>query len=163
MKKAIVIGCAGSGKSYFSRKLRDKTGLPLYHLDNIYWRADGTTLERAEFYPLLDRILDLDEWIIDGNYSSTMERRMAACDTVFFLDFPTEICLGGIAERRGKPRSDMAWQMPPENDDEEFVEFVKSYNSVHRPRVIELLDKYSNKNVVIFRSRSEMEIYIDKL
>ena len=131
MKKVIVIGCAGGGKSYFSRKLRDATGLPLYHLDNIYWNEDGTTLEKPKFYDKLKKILELDEWIIDGNYKSTMELRMQACDTVFFLDFSTEVCLEGIKERRGRPRSDIAWRNTLEDDDEEFVAFIKSYSVFH--------------------------------
>ena len=109
MKKVIVIGCAGGGKSYFSRKLRDVTKLPLYHLDNIYWKEDGTTLEKAIFYGKLGKLLELDEWIIDGNYKSTMEQRMQACDTVFFLDFPTEVCLDRISHGR------VLWKMTTKN------------------------------------------------
>ena len=163
MKKVIVIGCAGGGKSYFSRKLRDATGLPLYHLDNIYWNEDGTTLEKPKFYDKLKKILELDKWIIDGNYKSTMELRMQACDTVFFLDFSTEVCLDGIKDRHGKPRSDIAWKNTLEEDDEEFVAFIKSYNIEHRPYVLRLLEKYSNKNIIIFKSRKEADDYIAAL
>lgn len=163
MKKVIVIGCAGGGKSYFSRKLRDATGLPLYHLDNIYWIEDGTTLEKKIFYDKLEKILEIDEWIIDGNYKSTMELRMQACDTVFFLDFSTEVCLDGIKDRHGKPRSDIAWKNTLEEDDEEFVAFIKSYNIEHRPYVLRLLEKYSNKNIIIFKSRKEADDYIAAL
>ena len=160
MKRAVIIGCSGSGKSHFARRLRDVTSLPLYHLDNIYWKEDGTTLERAEFYHLLDEILELDEWIIDGNYSSTMEKRISVSDTVFFFDLPTDACLAGIEERKGKPRSDMAWQSPPENEDAEFVEFIKSYNIKNRPNVIELLKKYNDKTIIVFKSRKDADDYI---
>ena len=141
MKRAIIIGCSGGGKSYFARALRDRTALPLYHLDNIFWNADGSHLSKNDFREKLQIILDSEEWIIDGNYCSTMEIRMQACDTVFFLDYPTEVCLAGIRERKGKLRSDMAWQNPPEDDDEVFIEFVKNYNTQTRPKVIELLEK----------------------
>ena len=163
MKRVVIIGCAGSGKSYFSRGLHRATGLPLYHLDNIYWRPDGTTLEKSEFYSVLDGILEFDEWIIDGNYSSTMEKRMVAADTVFFFDIPTEACLSGIEERRGKPRSDMAWQTPPENDDREFVEFIKNFNFKNRPGILELFEKYPDKRVVVFKSRDEADEYLSAI
>ena len=88
---------------------------------------------------------------------------MQACDTVFFLDYPTEVCLEGILQRKGKPRSDMAWQNPPEDDDEEFIEFVKNYNIQTRPKVIELLEKYSDKKVIIFNSREDSEEYLKSL
>ena len=103
MKKVIVIGCPGSGKSTVSRALHNKTGIPLYHLDMMYWNADKTTVEKSVFLERLSAVLKKDEWIIDGNYGSTMELRMVACDTVIFLDYPLDICLDGIRERRGKP------------------------------------------------------------
>ena len=163
MKRAIIIGCSGGGKSHFARNLQQKTGLPLYHLDMIYWNADGTTIPKNEFREKLKQLLDTDLWIIDGNYSSTMEMRMEKCDTVFFLDYPTEVCLAGILERKGKPRLDIAWQSPLENEDAEFVEFIKSYNTVNRPQVMELLEKYSDKNIIIFNSRDDAERFLSQI
>ena len=153
MKKVIVIGCPGSGKSTVSRALNNKTGIPLYHLDMMYWNANKTTVEKSVFLERLSAVLEKDEWIIDGNYSSTMELRMAACDTVIFLDYPIEICLDGIKERRGKPRSDMPWIETEE--DEEFIEFIKNYNEEQKPKVLELLEKYRDKNIIILGSREQ--------
>lgn len=155
MKKIIVIGCPGSGKSTVSRVLHNKTDIPLYHLDMMYWNADKTTVEKSVFLERLSAVLEKDKWIIDGNYGSTMELRMAACDTVIFLDYPLDVCLEGIKERRGKPRSDMPWIETEE--DAEFIEFVKSYNEHQKPKVIELLKKYSDKNIVIFKSREQAD------
>ena len=76
MKRVIVIGCSGSGKSTFSRKLQEKTGLPLHYLDMIFHKPDKTTLSREEFDRLLMQILREDEWIIDGNYQRTMALRL---------------------------------------------------------------------------------------
>ncbi len=163
MKKVIVIGCSGSGKSYFSRKLSEKTGLPLYHLDMIWWKEDGTNVERDEFDSRLSEIFLGDEWIIDGNYIRTMERRMKECDTVFFLDLSTEDCLMGVGERMGKDRPDMAWKGANDLDDTEFVEFIKNYNLVHRPRVMELLDRYKNKKIMIFRKRAEIGEFLNRI
>ncbi len=163
MKKAIVIGCSGSGKSYFSRKLSEKTGLALYHLDMIWWREDGTNIEREEFDQRLSEIFLKDEWIIDGNYKRTMERRMNECDTVFFLDLPTDVCLSAVHERKGKPRLDIAWKAAPETDDLEFVEFIKNYNTLHRPYVLELLERYSEKNIIVLKSRDEVEKYLNRV
>ena len=81
MNKVIVIGCPGSGKSTFSRSLHTKSSIPLYHLDMMYWNPDKTTVDRNTFIEKLTTVLQSDEWIIDGNYGSTMEYRMAACDT----------------------------------------------------------------------------------
>jgi len=109
----------------------------------------------------LSAVLEKDEWIIDGNYGSTMELRMAACDTVIFLDYPLDVCLGGIKERRGKPRSDMPWIEIEE--DTEFIEFIKNYNEQQKPKVLELLEKYSDKNIVIFKSREQADEFLTEL
>ena len=159
MKKVIVIGCPGSGKSTVSRTLHNKTGIPLYHLDMMYWNADKTTVEKSVFLERLSDVLEKDEWIIDGNYSSTMELRMVACDTVIFLDYPLAVCLDGIRERRGKPRSDMPWIETEE--DSEFIEFIKNYNEQQKPKVLELLKKYSDKNIIILESREQADVFLN--
>lgn len=158
MKKVIVIGCPGSGKSWFSRALHDKTGIPLYHLDLMYWRADRTTVDKVVFRERLRSTIEKEEWIIDGNYGSTMEMRMEACDTVFFLDYPVEVCLSGMEERRGKPRPDMPWV--EDEMDEEFIAFIKNYSTDSRPQVMELLGWYSDKNIVIFKTRAEADAFL---
>ena len=159
MKKVIVIGCPGSGKSTVSRALHNKTGIPLYHLDMMYWNADKTTVEKSVFLERLSAVLEKDAWIIDGNYGSTMELRMAACDTVIFLDYPLDVCLDGIRERRGKPRSDMPWIETEE--DAEFIEFIKSYNEQQKPKVLELLEKYDDKNIIILESREQADAFLN--
>ena len=109
MKKIIVIGCPGSGKTTFAEKLRDRLGLPLFYLDAIWHKSDRTHISREEFDLRLGKILLRESWIIDGNYSRTLERRMAACDTVILFDLPTSVCLEGAIARLGKRRSDMPW------------------------------------------------------
>jgi len=158
MKRIIVIGCPGSGKSTFSRALHNITGIALYHLDMMYWNADKTTVERSLFHNRLSDALEKDEWIIDGNYGSTMELRLAACDTVFFLDYPLDVCLDGIKERCGKPRSDMPWIETEE--DVEFIEFIKNFNEKQRPHVLALFDKYNDKNIIFFTSREQANEYL---
>ena len=127
----------------------------------MYWNADRTTVEKSVFRERLSAVLEKDEWIIDGNYGATMELRMEVCDTVIFLDYPTEVCLLGVRERRGKPRNDMPWTETEE--DSEFMEFIRSYNSEQRPKVLELLNKYCQKNIVVLKSRAEGDKYLEML
>lgn len=158
MNKVIVIGCPGSGKSTFSRALHELTGLPLYHLDLLNWNSDKTTVDKKVFIEKLKNVIAQDSWIIDGNYGSTIELRLKECDTVVFLDYPVDVCIDGVKSRQGKTRSDMPWTET--EDDEEFLEFIKNYNSQSRPNVLSLLEQYSEKEIVIFKSREEADKYL---
>ena len=162
MKKVIVIGCPGSGKSVFSRTLHDITGLPLYHLDMINWHEDKTTLSREELIEKINEIGATDEWIMDGNYGGTMELRMSLCVTIVFLDFPTDVCLEGIMARRGTQRPDMPWQ-DSDNLEPEFIDSVKNYYSQNRPAVLERIKKFPGKKSLVFKSRQEADDFLKTL
>ena len=159
--KVIVIGCPGSGKSTFARKLQKIMGLPIYYLDRLYWNEDKTTVSKDIFRKRLADTLNESRWIIDGNYNSTIELRIKSCDIVYFLDYPVETCINGIKERLGKPREDMPWIEMEE--DVEFIDFIRNYSVTARPKILELLETHSDKNIVVFHSREEAEEYLKKI
>ena len=161
MQKIIVIGCPGAGKSTFSRALQGKTDLPPYHLDMLFWNADKTNVSREEFDQKLTRILKQDKWIIDGNYGRTLEMRLKECDTVFLLDFPVSRCLSGVESRIGKPREDMPWI--EQEFDAKFKDWIINFPKKELPIVYSLLEKYKDKNIVIFKSHEEIYDFLGKL
>ena len=161
MKKVIIIGCCGSGKSTFARQLHACTGIPLFHLDQLNWNADKTTVGKEVFLKRVQDVIQKDSWIIDGNYGSSIEMRMQACDTVFFLDYPVDICIQGIHERVGKIRADMPWV--EDEVDEDLIEFVKSYEREDRPEVLNLLSRYKEKEIHLFRTRKDAKAYLESL
>lgn len=158
MQRIIVIGCPGGGKSTFARWLRDKTTLPLYYLDQLWHKPDRTVRSRDEFDADLETILAQERWIIDGHYNRTLERRLAACDTVFLLDLPTTVCMEGAAARIGQPREDMPWI--EQEFDPAFREYIAAFAEEQLPKTYELLKQYSDKTIVIFRSRADIQQYI---
>ena len=157
--KIIVLGCSGSGKSTFSRKLHEKTNLPLIHLDNIWWKPDRTHISRDEFDHKLVEILKSDKWIVDGDYSRTYEARFIHCDTVIFLDYSFDVCMNGIMDRVGKERADIPWT--EKKLDPVLVKLVEDYVDENRPVIISLLEKYSNKKQFVFRTRDEADEWIE--
>lgn len=162
MKKIIVIGCPGAGKSTFSRALADVTGIELYHLDLIWHKPDRTNIPRDEFDAKLNDIMVKESWIIDGNYGRTLEMRLKKCDTVFFLDFPLEVCLVGAMSRVGKKRDDMPWI--EEEFSDEFKQWITEFPQKQLPMIYDLLDKYSrNKNVVVLKSRQQAESCLKRI
>lgn len=153
MRRVLVIGCPGSGKSVFSRKLAESTGLPVHHLDMLYWNADQTTVPQEAFLCRLNAILRQDAWIIDGNYASTLEQRLERCDTVFLLDYPVETCIDGVLRRMNAPRPDIPWVET--KFDPEFMDFIRSFPEATLPGMMELLKRYSEKKLIVFHSRKE--------
>lgn len=161
MKRVIVIGCPGSGKTTFAEKLNKCTGLPLYHLDAIWHKPDKTHIAREEFDQRISEIFATGEWIIDGNYNKTVEMRLKECDTVFLFDLPTEVCLQGATERLGKGRYDLPW-LETELDPE-FERFIKNFTNNSLPKLYTLIEKYkSEKQVIIFKSRKEADDFLRK-
>ena len=158
MERAIVIGSPGAGKSTFARRLRDATGLPLYYLDAIWHRPDRTTAPREEFDARLRAILATGRWIVDGNYIRTLPMRLEACDTVFLLDYPTEVCLAGAAERIGRPREDLPWV--EESFDPEFRRWIETFSAEQLPQIYAMLESGGAGRVVrIFHSREEADAW----
>ena len=134
------------------------TNIPVYHLDTIYHKEDGSQISREEFDNKLREIFKTEKWILDGNYQRTLEMRLKECDTVFLLDYDTEVCISGANERVGIKRDDMTWV---ENElDKEFEEKILHFSKEKLPKIYELLKKYNNKNIIIFKTRESSEKYL---
>ena len=157
-KRIIVIGCPGAGKSIFSRKLHNVTGIELFHLDAIYWNSDCTHISRQKLIKKQKEILKKECFIIDGNYKRTLELRILQPDVIFFFDLPTEICIQGAQNRVGN-RPEMPCQLP---SNDELIDFIRSFNTDVKPKIISLFEKY-NSNVITFHSHKEADDYIEKL
>lgn len=161
MRKVIVIGCPGAGKSTFARKLHDKTGIPLHYLDRIWHCPDRTNITCEAFDIRLADILKTEKWIIDGNYGRTLEMRLKVCDTVFLLDYPLEVCFSGAVNRIGQKREEMPWV--EEELDEEFRQWILHFPDTQLPRIYRLLEQYeSGKQIYILHSRAEADAYFSE-
>lgn len=166
MKRVIIIGCGGSGKSTLSRALSEKTNLPVVHLDKLFWREGWVNIPREEFNVLLREELKKDKWIIDGNYDRTIKERLNRCDTVIYLDYPRRTCLFGIIKRfitnYGKVRPDMT-DGCPEKIDLEFIKWIWNFNKEHRDKFYKILKEEKDKKIYIFKNRKECDEFLRAL
>lgn len=160
MKKVIVIGSPGAGKSTFARELCALTGLPLFYLDMIWHKPDRSNVSQSEFDARLNEIVRKEAWIIDGNYQRTLEMRLQRCDTVFLLNYPTQLCLDGARSRIGTCREDLPWT-ETELDDT-FRQWILDFPKTQLPQIYDLLGQYRDmRHIFVFRSRSEAAAFLN--
>ena len=166
MERILIIGCSGSGKSWLARELGQKLGLPVIHLDQLWWQTGWQNVTVEEFDSRLAMALNMDRWIIDGNYSRTMEERLTRCDTVIYLDFSRWACLLGMCQRllanRGKTRPDMSAGCP-ERFNWEFVKWIWNFNKNNRVRNYTYLAKAKHAKSVLLKNRKEVQRFLDSL
>jgi len=167
MKKIMIIGSAGAGKSTLARKISDITGVKVFHLDRFLGKPGWISISREELKKDIGNIMKLESWIIDGNYSSTIEMRLEEADTVIFLDFPVWVCLWGAVKRRivyaNKSRPDITVGCD-EKLDWEFIKWILTFPLKRRGNIHKALEDHSDgKHIYIFKSRKEANKFIEKI
>lgn len=161
MRRVLILGPYGSGKSTFAKKLGEVTGLELWYLDSIWFLRNGAHIDRTTFESRVGGILERDSWIMEGNYLGTLERRLARCDTVFLLDIPTDICIEGIRVRDGKVREG---HPAPQTETRELILATRNFRAQSMPVIYELIRKYHRgRDICIFHSRREVDEYLQEL
>ena len=135
-KRILLIGSGGAGKSTLARRLGEQTGLPVVHLDRLFWTGEWQHLDKDDFDRALEAELAKPEWILDGNFSRTLPRRLEVCDLVLYLDYPTRVCLWGAIRRilryHGKTRPDMG-ENCPERFDLSFLKWICAFTAQPAP------------------------------
>lgn len=164
MQKVLVLGCAGSGKSTFSKRLGVVTNLPVIHLDALYWKSGWVASAEEEWDRTIEELLRRDAFIMDGNFSRTLEQRLAGADTVFFFDLPRWLCIYRVIKRRvmyhGKTRADMA-EGCKEKIDFKFLKWIWNFKKRSREKIVKTLEQaQSDKEIHIFKSTKEAEAFI---
>ena len=164
MKRILVIGSGGSGKTTFARRLGEILDTEVVHLDTEYWRPGWVETPKDVWRRKVEELVAGDAWNIDGNYSGTLGVRLAACDTVVFLDLARTVCVWRVLKRalvfRNATRPDVA-EGCPEKVNLAFLWWVWNYPSRTRPKVLQLLGENSQgKSVVRLRSRAEVEEFL---
>ena len=163
MRRVVVVGSGGSGKSTFSTELGRLTGLPVIHLDREYWRPGWEETPKDEWNARVAQLLAGESWIMDGNFGGTREMRMHAADTIIFLDLPRRVCLYRVLKRTlryyGTTRPDMS-EGCNERLDFEFIGWVWSYKHRSRKRLLAELESFENKRVFTLRNQRQVREFL---
>lgn len=167
MKRAMIIGCCGAGKSTFARKLHERTALPLVHLDQVFWNPGWVEPPKDEWREKVEGLVSEPEWILDGNYGGTMDIRIQHADTIFFLDYPTWKCLWRITKRLilnyGKVRESMK-EGCPERFDLKFFLYVAHWRITRRAGILAKLQQVADdKQIILLRNDREVRQFLEAL
>ena len=166
MKRILIIGCGGAGKSTLARQLGEKTGLPVVHLDKLFWKPGWVESGKEEIDRVILEEIAKPQWIIDGNYNRTLQQRAARCDTIIYLDFSRFACLCGVMKRvlttYGTVRPDMG-EGCPERFDLEFLKWVWNYNRNKRERNYRLLNEATHAETIVLKNRRAVQNFLDTL
>ena len=161
MKKILIIGSGGAGKSTMARRLHEAIGIETIHLDKVFWQPNWVETPKDEWEKTIENLLKKDSWIMDGNFGGTMETRFAACDTVIFLDMPRTVCLWQAYKRflfyNGDSRPDMAEECG-EKFDLEFYKWIWDFPKRTKPKIEALIKQFQDtKEIIRLASKKEIE------
>lgn len=162
MERVLILGSPGAGKSTFARRLAERSGLPLIHLDQHFWRPGWVEPPPDDWQRIVERLAQQPHWIMDGDYSRTLDTRLQRADVAFVLDTPRWLNMTRVLKRvlatYGRTRPDLA-EGCPERFDWAFLQYVWNYPRKLRPRIVAKLETYSGK-VITFRSSREANAYL---
>jgi len=157
----MVVGCCGAGKSTISKKLHERTGLPLFHLDQYYHQPNWTEPRQEDWIADNHKMVEGDQWIIDGNYNSTMDIRLPRADTLIFMDYPTVKCFGRVVKRILKYHGEVRPDMPEgcrERFDLEFLHYVATFGMVKRPGLLKKVAAFERDTFIIRNDKEGEEL-----
>ena len=166
MERILIIGCPCAGKTTLARALSQRLGLPLIHLDQLWWTGDWKHVTREEFDSRLAMAVNMDRWIIDGNYSRTIPMRLPKCDTIIYLDFDRWTCLRGMVQRmmgsRGRQRPDMGGNCK-ERFDWEFAKYIWKFNKNNRVQNYTWIAQAKHAKAIVLKNRKQVKHFLECL
>jgi adenylate kinase family enzyme len=152
VQRIVVMGPPGSGKSTMARHLGARFGVPVFHLDQAWHRPGWVEVPLDEFRTEVERIAALPTWVIDGNYTATIECRFRVADMVVYLDMPTWLSMLRVIRRivtsYGTVRPDSAPGCP-ERLDLVFLYYIWTWNRQRRDRNLALVESFGGRKIIL--------------
>ena len=162
-ERIMILGSSGSGKSTLATRLGEITGIPVIHLDRLFWNPGWIETPKDEMTKKTIKVATSERWIIDGNYSKTLDFRIERANTIIFIDFNRVFCIYRVLKRRimnhGKTRYDLG-EGCPEKIDLPFLKWIWNYPKRSRKDIIEKI-KRCDKNVHHLKTRKDVRRFID--
>lgn len=167
MKRVLVLGPSGSGKSTFAEKLADLLDVPCIHLDSHYWKPNWVETPEEQWFETVGELISRESWVMDGNYTSTLEMRIRRADTTIFLDVPRRLSFWRVFKRRVVHRRQVRRELAPgcyEKIDLDFIRWIWNYPLRSRPTIDRILSENSDrKTILVLKNSKEAKAFLDQL
>lgn len=167
-KRILIIGSAGSGKTYLSHILSKKLDIEVTHLDKIYWLPNWEKQPVTFCEDLTRELVVPDEWIFDGNYIQTLDIRLEKADLVIFLKVNRFKCIASLFKRKRLTkkhlidRDDLADGCVDKLDCS-FLKWAFTFNNDYAPKLLEVINKYPSVDLKVFNTREDALEFIENL
>ncbi|MEW1722078.1 topology modulation protein [Streptomyces sp. NPDC093109] len=165
MKKVAIVGCGGSGKSHLARELGKILDAPVTHLDAAFYDDEWNALPMEEFAEVQRDLVSRPKWVIDGNYNSTLQIRLDACDTVVLMDVSTPAALWGILSRQIRHGAGHKGNGVHNRIHWGVIKYVATYRRAMRPRVLAKIEEFAagHADVVLLTSRRHTRRWLQRV
>jgi adenylate kinase family enzyme len=166
MQRIVILGCSGSGKSTLARRLGDRLGLPVVHLDALFWQPGWVESAPGDFRERVAQAVAGDRWVCDGGYSRTYDLRFPHADKIVWLERPRWLCLLRVTTRWikhwGRTRPDMGPGCA-EKVDMAFYRFIWNWQARTCPKIEAGLAQYApNTPRIVLRNDAEIEAFLTR-
>jgi len=164
-KRIAILGSSGSGKSTLATKLSKITGIPVIHMDRLFWNPGWVQTPKDEMFNKVHEAVSGESWIIDGTYLNSLDIRQEQADTIIYIDFNRYLCLYRALKRGiknyGKTRYDLG-EGCPDKIDWPFIKWIWGYPKHSRNIILDSIHQ-SGKTVVYLKSRKDVARFIDDM
>ena len=168
VRRILIQGSAGAGKSTLAIELGALLGLPVIHLDTHFWQPGWREPARDHWKRRVATLIEQDAWIMDGNYLGTISERLAAADTAIVLDVPRTRCIVRVIRRgfrdRGKPRVDLPEGCVEQLPSWQFIRWIWTFRRAElQPLLEQVRAGFGSTTVVLLRSNVEIRKYVKEV
>ncbi len=166
MKRILVLGNSGSGKSTMAKLIGEKLNIKVHHIDSYFWGPNWNPIPKTELKDCIREIIKNDSWVIDGNYSSSLDIRLKEADTLIYLNYPTSLSLYRVIKRRimyhNKTRPDMG-EGCNEKIDLEFLKWIIGFKRKNRPKLMKLIEENFDGDIIFINNKSDYNKFVKEL
>jgi len=164
MKRILILGRSGSGKTTFSEKLGKTLDCKVVHLDNLFWKPGWVrAFTSTEWENKVQELISEDEWILDGNYHNTSEMRLKRADTVFLFEMKPLLSIMQALKRRFFRHSNSPDTVPGLHQEGSFILLLRSTFTFPAKKLRLQIKESGVKDVFVIKNHKDADKILKSL